>query len=154
MKREEIKQAIVDYLALLENVDSVEEREIKLKFALDKLALAYHFADYVFDETDYADAPHEDYEKLYKIVCEKFPNFSYYNGAGKISTHLGAIDFVVGDAIDDIADIAIDLSEVIYRWKNTSTDDALWHFKFTFESHWEKHLRNLQLYLCALRNDY
>ncbi|MFN7134579.1 MAG: DUF5063 domain-containing protein, partial [Myxococcales bacterium] len=54
---------------------------------------------------------------------------------------------MVGDAIDDIVDIANDLQQVVWRWETTSEADALWHFRFSFTSHWGAHLRALQLYL-------
>jgi hypothetical protein len=50
---------------------------------------------------------------------------------------------MVGDAIDDLADIAADLEEVVWA------DDAHWHYKFLFEVHWGMHLRELALYLHA-----
>jgi hypothetical protein len=49
--------------------------------------------------------------------------------------------------IDDILDIARDLTEIIWRYENTSKDDVLWHFEFLFRAHWGRHLRSLQVYL-------
>jgi hypothetical protein len=151
---EEIRQTIAEFLALLKSETSNDERERKLAFVLDKLALAYHFIEYDFDEKNYPDAPREDYAKLYALVGNKFPNFGLYNQAHRISKDIGINENnSIGDAIDDIVDIATDLSEVIYCWENNSVDNALWQFKFSFESHWENHLRGLQLYLCALKID-
>ena len=56
---------------------------------------------------------------------------------------------VVGDALDDVADIAHDLKEVLGRWESTSEADAIWYLRMGFETHWGKHLRSLQLYLHA-----
>ena len=56
----------------------------------------------------------------------------------------------VGDAVDDIADIAMDLDDVLCRWTE-SPDDALWHFVHGFNAHWGEHLRALQLYLYVRR---
>ena len=151
MTRDEIRNVIDDYLALVESDDGdLENREATLKGALDRLALAYHFADFTFDESSYPDAPQSDYAALRKRVETRFPNYGYYNTPNEITTNLEQSKMLVGDAIDDIADIARDLREVVWCWDNTSVEDALWHFKFGYESHWGMHLRCLQLYLLAL----
>jgi hypothetical protein len=56
---------------------------------------------------------------------------------------------LVGDAIDDITDIAVEMEEIEWRWKNTSEADALWHFRFGASRHWIDHMRQLQFYLNA-----
>jgi hypothetical protein len=54
---------------------------------------------------------------------------------------------LVGDAIDDIADIVRDLQEVIWRAEHQSENDARWYFRNLFWIHWGRHLRELSLYL-------
>jgi hypothetical protein len=117
---------------------------------LDKLALAQHFATYKFDERDYADAPDKAYDELRKLVASRFPNYGYYNVAEDVTLKIGESKANVGDAIDDIADIAGDLYETKWCWENNSTEDGLWHFKNNFECHWAQHLRELQIYLLNL----
>ena len=152
MSRDEIKQTIDDFLSLVEKgCGSTEENEAKLKLLLDKLALAQHFAAYKFDETDYADAARKDYGDLRKLVSAQFPKYGMYNIAEDVSVNVGAgKETIVGDAIDDLADIAKDLYEAKFCWENNSPDDGLWHFKFNFDSHWSHHLRGLQIYLLNL----
>jgi hypothetical protein len=148
MSRDEIKQTIDDFLSLVEKgCGSTEENEAKLKLLLDKLAFAQHFAAYNFDGTDYADAPSKDYGELRKLVTARFPNYGMYNVAEDVTTNVGQGKAIVGDAIDDITDIVGDLFETKWCWEKNSADDALWHFKFNFESHWSQHLRELQIYL-------
>ena len=154
MSREEIYKIITEYFDVIEDFYSTEEREEKLKFKLDQLALAYHFANFEFDETDYTDAPRKDYDELRKIVSKNFPNCSYYNIAQPTSIKIGEASISVGDAIDDICDIAIDLSEVLWCWENTSVENALWHFQQSYEYHWGHHLRELQLYLLKKTLDW
>jgi hypothetical protein len=151
MNREGIHEAISGFLSLLEdrNVDA-EEKGARLKLALDRLALAYHFAEYKFDETDYPDGPRKDYSALRKTVEAIFPDYSRYNTPSEISEKIGKAEIYVGDAIDDITDIALDMYEVRWLWENTSVENALWQFRFGYESHWGMHLRCLQLYLLAI----
>src|SRR5215216_4361248 len=142
MTREEIHKAITDFLAIVEgNKLADEQREEVLCPALDQLALAYHFADFKFDETDYPDAPTPDYDDIRKTIQGLFPNYGYYNTPDEITTNIERAKMNVGDAIDDITDIARDLYEVLWCWENTSVEDALWHFKNGYYSHWGNHLR-------------
>jgi hypothetical protein len=148
MNRDEIKQTIDDFLTLVENgCDSIEENEAQLKLLLDKLALAQHFSLFKFDEKNYANAPVQDHTVLRKSVESRFPNYGYYNIAEDISKNIGETKVNVGDAIDDIADIAQDLREVAWCWTHNSQKDGLWHFRNNFKFHWGEHLRGLQLYL-------
>jgi hypothetical protein len=125
------------------------EREAALRLALDRLALASHFAATPFDDEDHADPPGEGYDELRARIAPLFPELGLYNVARDLETNVGATEVLVGDAIDDIVDIARDLSDVARRWETTSVADALWHFRFGFRSHWGQHLRSLQLYLHA-----
>jgi hypothetical protein len=151
MSRDEIKQTIDDFLLLVEKgCGSVEENEAKLKLLLDKLAFAQHSINYKFDEKDYADAPRKKYDELRKLVTAQFPNYGYYNVAEDVTINIGEGKVNVGDAIDDIADMAGDLFEAKWCWENNSTEDGLWHFKNEFEIHWNNHLRGLQIYLINL----
>jgi len=122
----------------------VDEREKKLSFALDRLAIAFHFADYDFDETEYPEAVTTDYSTLRERVAANFPNLGLYNVVLEINEKLGEDVLGTGDAIDDICDIAGHMEEVLWCWENTSIDDALWRFKEPYSWHWGKHLRDLQ----------
>lgn len=151
MSRDEIKQTIEEFLSLVEKgCGSTEANEEKLKLLLDKLALAQHFATYKFDEKDYADAPDTACDELRKLVASRFPNYGYYNVAENVTEDVGEGKTDVGDAIDDIADIAGDLYETKWRWENNSPDDGLWFFRNNFQFHWNEHLRDLQIYLLNL----
>ena len=55
---------------------------------------------------------------------------------------------MIGDAIDDLADISNDLAETLRRWDHLGPDDAHWHFhQMLF--HWGWHMRELQSFLNA-----
>ncbi len=153
MNRDEIKTVIAGFFEAIEGNGSANERIPKLELALDRLALAVHFADYTFDEGDYPDAIIREYTDVRDVVSRNFPDLGFYNTALDISNKVGETSSGIGDAIDDICDIAKDLEIVRWCWENTSVGDALWHFKESFDGHWGKHLRDLQLYLHATQFD-
>jgi hypothetical protein len=74
----------------------------------------------------------------------------YYNVPSSITKELGESKVLLGDGIDDIVDILLDLKGVLWRLDNTSVDDALWDLNQGFQYHWGLHLRDLQLYLHVL----
>jgi hypothetical protein len=147
MTRQDILQAVKSFLAVLEEQRTSEDRENALRASLDRLALAYHYTGTPFDDTKYPDPPGPDYRELRERIAPLFPGLSFYNEALHIADEVGESELSMGDAIDDITDIAKDLSHVLFCWENTSEEDALWHFRFGFETHWGRHLRSLQLYL-------
>lgn len=158
MNQLDIRAAIDDFLDLLANGTSNEPENIRaLERALDLLALAYHFTDDVstddFSEDGQPEPPTQDYDRLRQLAVTRFPKFGPYNVPGKITDQIMETEMEVGDALDDIADIAGDLSKVVWCWEHTSVEDALWHFRFGYEHHWGEHLRNLQLYLYAFRRE-
>ena len=149
MTRKDILQSVQNFVGVLDEQNRFEDREGALRAALDRLALAYHFADAPLDDTEYPDAPRADYRALRERIAPLFPSLGFYNEALHIADKVGESEASTGDAIDDLTDIAIDMHSVLFRWANTSEQDALWHFRFSFETHWGLHLRSLQLYLHA-----
>lgn len=144
-----IKAAIEHYLSVIASGEGDETDRIqKLILSLDELAMVSHKQlDYVFDKREYPDPPERDYEATRKSVGKLFPSLGFYNTALDVSDEIGQTTLGIEDAIDDIADIAGDLIEVLWRLNNTSEDDALYHFHLYFRSHWGRHLRELQLCL-------
>jgi len=51
---------------------------------------------------------------------------------------------VVGDAIDDLADICSELHEGVRLAESIGDVGAASHLRWTFRTHWGKHLRELQ----------
>jgi hypothetical protein len=153
MNRQDIRAIVYDFLDLLEKGQGDEQANIRaLELALDQLALAYHAANDVF-ENGHPDPIAQDYNQLRQLATTRFPKFGLYNVASKLTEQITEAEMQVGDAMDDIADIARDLSEVVWCWEHNSEKDALWHFRFGYENHWGEHLRNLQKYLYTLRRE-
>jgi hypothetical protein len=117
----------------------------QLARSLDQLALAYH--DCPQGSPADAEPGGPDFLPKYSEVGARFPDFGYYASADPTT----ALDEkpTVGDAIDDLVDIVRDLREVSWRHDVLGADDAHWHFRFLFQIHWGRHLRDLSLYLHA-----
>ena len=151
--RQEIYSSALDFLELLENENS-NSSIASLEFALDKLAMIYHFVgDDSNDDIEYPESSIRDYSRWREIAGRRFPNFGFYNIPSTIAENVGVAEMHVGDAIDDLADIANELSEFIWRWNNNSETDALWYLRFSYENHWRSHLRSLQIYLQAIHDE-
>lgn len=131
MTRKDIHEAVKRFLGVLDEQTCFEDREGALRAALDGLA------------------PRADYRALRECIAPLFPSLGLYNEALHLADKVGESELSMGDALDDLTDIAMDMHSVLFRWENTSEEDALWHFRFGFESHWGLHLRSLQLYLHA-----
>lgn len=113
---------------------------------LDRLVAAYHETPHG-DVTDaQIDAPRQDGASLYKEVAARFPSFSYYAVADPTKPLEDAL--MLADAIDDLADLTLDMREVIWFAEQVSIDDA--HFAFRLHHfHWGQHARELSIFLCG-----
>ncbi len=125
-----------------------------LRRSLDQLAYLQHDISYTFDEREYPDTPRKDYPELRLIVSSRFPQLGFYNMPHSVTGEIAGTSIDVGDALDDITDIAIELYDVLWRFAHTSADDALWYFEFSYSSHWETHLRELQLCLQRIASGF
>jgi hypothetical protein len=103
-----------------------------------------------FDETDY-DEPDFDYKEIRKNVESNFPNFGWYGTILDIHRIAQESELATGDAIDDLTDIIKDLLAVKWRFENTNTIDAIWHFEFSMRTHSEQHLVDLLKYIKELK---
>lgn len=113
----------------------------QLSIALDTLAQAYNEAeDGSFSESD-DKPPARKHSTSCNQLRLRFPYLGYYELAWPDR------GVVTSDAIGDLADILGDLREVMWRFEYLGANDALWHFKFLFKTHWGLHLRNLNLHL-------
>jgi hypothetical protein len=158
----DIRRVVTDFLGLLEAeapgaatsdcapaLRPGAEIERRLALVLDQLAFVQHFVEYEFDARDHPDPPRREYQEVRRSVERVFPDFGAYNVPAAILTDIGASVCGVGDAVDDVSDIAIELYEVEWRFAHTSPSDALLHFSRMYRVHWREHVRGLQLYLAA-----
>lgn len=121
------------------------EREGRLRVLLDRLALAFHAVDAAELANDEGPEPATGgYAAVRARFAAAFPDLGLYPAV--LDTDALEPKVTLGDALDDLTDLALDLQEVADRARS-SADDALWHFRFGFRTHWGAHLRWLQLYL-------
>ncbi len=122
-------------------------RDKTLMRHLDTLASLMHDVvvptETIEDELEATDI---DFRDVYKRIDANFPEYGHYAVVNPVES-VDAPAPMVGDAIDDLADIYRDLSEFIWRYEHSSPYDALFHLDLTYTSHWGGHLRELQLYL-------
>jgi hypothetical protein len=112
--------------------------------ALDRLSLAYHQAPRGSLESD-AEPPGTDNTNLRETISRRFPTLGFYATTTPAEDPDSAV--MMGDAIDDLLDIARELKEIVWRWENTGPNDAAGHFRFLYEVHWGQHLHDLRRYL-------
>lgn len=116
--------------------------------AIDRLLADSHKVEADACAEEQGDPPKATYSELYRDVAARFPALGTY----PVADPLGPIaqDWMLGDAVDDIADITTDLREVIWRDQNLGPSDAAWCFRLLYP-HWAEHARSLSLYLHALQ---
>ncbi len=154
MNHAEIKKTVADYLDLIHRGTGSAETDIEsLELILDHLAVAYRESHYQFED-NHPDPPSIDYAPLRELATRRFPHFGTYNVPEFVTSQLMTSPLLQGDAIDDITDIARDLTDVAWCWDHTSRNDALWHFRIGFETHWGGHLRCLQWYLQCFKDEH
>lgn len=138
--------SIDDYLSLIENPTGLErERLNRLVRALDALVWEYHKSSDVDPDDNETEAPEIEYRAIYKRAGAAFPELGYYSKVDPIE----GLEQCIGlaDAIDDLTDIARDLKEVLWHIENTSLSNAVWEFRFGYQTHWGEHLHSLRAYL-------
>ena len=142
-----IRRQVEEFLNFATGVEPSVVETKELIIALDYLACSTNDVTYTFDERDYLGYVNKNETSLRESISTRFPQLGYYNSVSEVTENIGGIEPTVGDSIDDLVDIIIELQEVSWRFENTSSDDALWHFYNGYWTHWGRHLRGLQSYL-------
>ena len=137
-------QALLQFLA--DPPNDPEERASALERHLDRIAWVRHEVEHDFDERDLPEPPFRNYDATRAALAGRFPEMGWYHAVSKVRREAGEAEIQFGDALDDLADIHGDLSEVVWRWGNNSRADAIFHFRILIP-HWMGHVRGLQSYL-------
>ena len=137
--------AIRRFLSVLRDGDPPSDE--RLAYALDELVMAYHAAPEGEPAKGDPHPPDKNWNGRYASLGKRFPQLGYYAVADPAEAVNN--EPMCGDGIDDLADIEGDLREALWRFENLGADDAHWHFKLSFRSHWGRHARSLAFYLHA-----
>lgn len=114
--------------------------------ALDRLVASYHETPNG-DVTDpKIDAPRQNGSSLYRQVASRFPSFGHYPVADPTKPLEDAL--MTADAVDDLADITLDMREVLWFAEHVGIEDAHFAFRLNF-FHWGQHARELSIFLCG-----
>ena len=116
----------------------------KLIELLDRLLVSYH--DTAIGEEPYwkLDPPERDWKAVYLQAGKRFPDLGLYPITDPSEESIGSM--MMGDAIDDIADITSDLRETVWYADNHSNEYADAYFRQLY-FHWGRHARELLLLL-------
>lgn len=123
------------------------EKEKNLERNLVRLYNFYFEIKYEFDGEDYDEFERPQPKSITENIKSNFAEFGFYKIVLDINDIENLNGNVLGDAVDDLLDIIIDLLEVKWRIKNNSVEDGLWYFSFSFENHIQQHILYLLNYL-------
>jgi hypothetical protein len=138
--------AIRAYFAVIDAPSADKTERLRaLGAALDQLSYAYAAAA----ETPFVDGedpPYRyDHEAMRDRVRGAFPTFGYYAVVDPVPDPQAEV--TMGDAIDDLADIALDLEPIVWLWDQDRQGEAAWYFQLTYRQHWGTHLHDLRRYV-------
>lgn len=145
--RENISAAIRCYIDVLGGKDAATLYE--LAKALDGLVVTYHQTpDVEPDTTEASEAPPTDERRIVDTATAAFPDLGLY----ALVDPQDGLDQKIGlsIAVGDLAEIASDLLEVLWLFENASHNDAVWEFRFGYQTHWGRHLHEIRTYLHGL----
>ena len=144
-----IEAACRQYLDLLRSAPSdTRERQQQLAYALDQLVHAYNNSSDVELGPDEPDAPRSDPAQFADQASASFPELGFYPDVDPLE----GFDQKIGQGwgIDDLMDIAVDLTEVLWLLGEHRSNEAIWQFRWGYQNHWGDHLHDLRRYLHKL----
>jgi Domain of unknown function (DUF5063) len=147
--RQHITGAVENYLSLIGHGNAGRRPSLAaLARALDELVMVYHASPDVAPGMMEVEAERVGERALRDGAAAAFPELGFY----PLADPLGELDQRVGlgDARDDLAEIAVDLLEVVWLFEHASPEDAIWLFRWGYENHWGGHLHELRLYLHSM----
>ena len=123
------------------------ERNKLLEKSLIKIYSLYFEIEYTFDETDFVEFDKGNLPKIRENIESNFPDFGLYKTIIDFTDIDNKTVDGIGDGIDDITDIVLDLLEIKWRAETNSLEDGLWYFELIFYSHTQQHILDLLNYM-------
>lgn len=124
-----------------------DERNLVLEKSLISIYSLYFEIQYEYDNTDFEEYDDIKYVNIRKNIESNFPDFGYYTIALDLMYINNKDNMAIGDAIDDLSDIILDLLQIKWRMENNSQNNGLWYFKLIFSGHTQQHIIDLLNYL-------
>lgn len=118
-------------------------KEKLLERNLVKIFDLYFEISYDIDDTEFKDFDKSICSEVRPNVTSNFQSFGLYKIVMDLNDLTNLMDVGIGDAVDDLSDIIIDLLEIKWRIENNSLEDGLWFLKMIFHSHTKQHIFNL-----------
>lgn len=145
--RDNITTAVHRYLNVLQGKQAATLYD--LAKALDGLVATYHqVPDVEPDTSEGSAAPRIDERPIIDAATAAFPDLDWY---ALVDPEDGPDQEVgMSIAVGDLSEIAADLIEVLWLFENASHNDAVWEFRFGYQSHWGRHLHEIRTYLHGL----
>jgi hypothetical protein len=120
-----------------------KERIFRISVVLAQLYAQCLTLPSLFSDTE-SDEREISYDLLRRdLLAPRFPSLGYYHTCMNPLDVTGTAQNGTGDAIDDLADIYIDLARGYEYFKGGDLENAAWFWKLTFH-HWGKHALDLQ----------
>jgi hypothetical protein len=126
---------------------TIADRDKLLEKNLIKIYSLYFDIQYEYDETKYADFDKTQFPNIRQNIQSNFKEFGFYKTVLDINDIDTKTDIGLGDAIDDLSDITLDLLEIKWRVINNSLNDGLWFFEIIFPFHTQQHILDLVNYM-------
>ncbi|MGE0240550.1 MAG: hypothetical protein AB7F09_18335 [Parvibaculaceae bacterium] len=146
-------QAVDRLVAEISGADGRPADICALIHAIDTLMYAVHFVDADASETG-PEAPRADYDQTYETLKQRHAGLGYYWLALHSIIREGTEgELAIGDAIDDLADILIDLGEVRWIHEHADRRTALAALRARYDMHLWMHFHSLRQYLEEVKRD-
>ncbi len=131
----------------------IPDRDKLLEKDLIKIYSKYFDIQYEYDDKEYPDFEKAQFPDITKNVKSNFKEFGFYTSILDINELDNKTGIGIGDAIDDLSDIILDLLEIKWRIENNSLNDGLWHFEIIFPFHTQQHILDLLNYMKQKKDD-
>ena len=136
---------IVKY-GLYPNLTKIDNEKV-LEKNLVKIYSLYFDIQYIFDETDFPEFDNKEYSDISQNIRSNFSDYGFYKKNLDVIDIDNLKDNGIGDALDDLTDIILDLLEIKWRLENNSLADGIWFFDLTFYTHTQQHILDLLNYM-------
>lgn len=125
----------------------IADRDKLLEKNLIKIYSLYFEIQYEYDDTDYPDFDKTQFPNIIENIKSNFNDFGFYKTVLDINDIDNHTDIGLGDAIDDLSDITLDLLEIKWRIENNSLNNGLWYFEIIFPFHTQQHMLDILNYM-------